>query len=689
MGPGAGTKVRLGWTVCRAILLVLLFWLGAGSRSYAASCFPAPSGLVGWWTGDGNANDIAGTNNGTLQGGATASAAGMVGSAFSFDGTNGYVQVPDAPALDPTNLTVEAWVRFDSLDSSVSGAPAGEQFIVFKQNSRTGSFEGYYLGKTRISGQDRFTFQVSSASGTTVELDSATVVTAGVWYHVAGVRGTNYVQLYVNGQVESTNSVSFAQDYGTLPLYFGTSGQPTYWDGKLKGALDEVSLYNRALSSSEVAAIYAAGAGGKCKGPSITVQPQSQTVAAGTNVVFTVTATGVGTLSYQWQFNGVGISGATGTTLALSSVQPANAGSYAVVVTNSLGSVTSAVAVLTVAGTPASCSSAPSGLAGWWPGDGNANDIAGTNNGTLQGGATAGAAGLVGPAFALDGTNGYVQIPDSPALKPTNLTVEAWVRFASLDSSVSGAAAGEQFIVFKQNSRATSFEGYYLGKTRIAGQDHFTFQISSASGVTVELDSVSVVAAGVWYHVAGVRGSDYVQLYVNGELETTNSISFAQDYGTLPLYFGTSGQTYWDGKLNGTLDEVEPLQSSFVLQRGRRDLCGGRWGKMQRGQHYRSAPESDGGGRNQRALHGERDGYRDVELPVAVQRGRRDRRHGHKPGAEQRAADERRQLHGGGDQHGGFGDQRGGGLDGAGAAGDYGPADEPESWWRVRTPVSA
>ena len=73
----------------------------------------------------------------------------------------------------------------------------------------------------------------------------------------------------------------------------------------------------------------------------------------GANVLLTVTATGFGTLSYQWQFNGAGVAGATGTSLTLSSVQPTNAGSYTVVVTNTLGSGTSAVAVLTVLGTPA------------------------------------------------------------------------------------------------------------------------------------------------------------------------------------------------------------------------------------------------------------------------------------------------------------------------------------------------
>ena len=151
-----GPKRSTGALLCLGgpwvISLGLVFWLAADCRSFAAGCLNAPSGLVGWWPGDGNANDIAGGNNGSLQGGATASAAGEVGSAFSFDGTNGYVQIPDAPALKPTNLTVEAWVRFASLDSTVSGAPAGEQYIVFKQNTRNSNFEGYYLGKSRVTG---------------------------------------------------------------------------------------------------------------------------------------------------------------------------------------------------------------------------------------------------------------------------------------------------------------------------------------------------------------------------------------------------------------------------------------------------------------------------------------------------------------------------------------------------------
>src|SRR5439155_18351892 len=111
--------------------------------------------------------------------------------------------------------------------------------------------------------------------------------------------------------------------------------------------------YNRALGSNEIAAVFATGAGGKCKGVNLTVQPQSQTVLAGTNTLFTVTATGLAPVSYQWQFNSGNIGGANATNLSLSNVQSANAGSYRVVVSNRLGSVTSAVAVLTVLVPPA------------------------------------------------------------------------------------------------------------------------------------------------------------------------------------------------------------------------------------------------------------------------------------------------------------------------------------------------
>ena len=83
-------------------------------------------------------------------------------------------------------------------------------------------------------------------------------------------------------------------------------------------------------------------------GPSITTQPVAQTVITGQSVSFTVTATGSGTLTYQWTKNGTPISGATATTYTIPNTASSDAGNYAVVVTNSVSSVTSSSVALVV-----------------------------------------------------------------------------------------------------------------------------------------------------------------------------------------------------------------------------------------------------------------------------------------------------------------------------------------------------
>src|SRR3954462_13092540 len=149
-------RVVHSWPACwrKARYRFLAAILGAGLLGNAAGdCSAPPAGLVAWWPAEGNASDIVGSNNGTLQGGATAAATGNVGFAFSFNGTNGYVQIPDSPAFHPAVFTIEAWVKFTALNSAGTGPAQGEQFIVFKQNSRSSNFEGIYLGKTLISNQ--------------------------------------------------------------------------------------------------------------------------------------------------------------------------------------------------------------------------------------------------------------------------------------------------------------------------------------------------------------------------------------------------------------------------------------------------------------------------------------------------------------------------------------------------------
>ena len=238
-------------------------------------CVSPPAGLADWWPGDGAANNTAGTNHGILVASATANGPGVKGTGFHFDGTNDYVQIPDSPNFHLANFTVETWVRFDKMDIPSDGPTLGQQYMIFKQNSHATSFEDFVLIKDRTKSAggdadspvngDIFLFMISSGT-LTLEAEGFALVTNGVWYHVAAVRGPDYIQLYVNGKLDAQTNVLFPQDYGTFPLCFGSSGQ-SYGDCKLGGSLDEVSLYNRVLSSNEIAAIYQAGSLGKCKSP--------------------------------------------------------------------------------------------------------------------------------------------------------------------------------------------------------------------------------------------------------------------------------------------------------------------------------------------------------------------------------------------------------------------------------------
>ena len=116
------------------------------------------------------------------------------------------------------------------------------------------------------------------------------------------------------------------------------------------GGMDEVAVYSNALSPAQVLAHYVAARGTNPApvAPTSQVNPHSQLLAAGHTAGLLAEASGSLPLSYQWQFQGTNIAGATSSTLTLVNAQATNSGSYQAVVTNLAGSVTSSVAVVTV-----------------------------------------------------------------------------------------------------------------------------------------------------------------------------------------------------------------------------------------------------------------------------------------------------------------------------------------------------
>ena len=299
------------------------------------SCVSPPSGLVGWWPGEGNANDIAGTNNGALSGGASF-ASGEVGQAFSFDGVNGSVVVPDSSSLRLTNqLTIEAWINMRAANAA--------QSIVSKVGGSGGN-NGYSVSLVENTLQGLF--NSPGGSWPQFAVTSASLVVAGVWNHVALTYDQSAMKLYFNGVPVATNVI------GPHPINTSSSNLRISGDDNLHvyfdGLIDEPAIYNRALSASEIAAIYAAGSTGKCSVPVITSQPRGQVGYWGKSVGFNVDALGGLPLYYQWLKDGTPIMGASGSSLVLTNLQLTDAGNYSVVVTNAYGSITSSNAYLTM-----------------------------------------------------------------------------------------------------------------------------------------------------------------------------------------------------------------------------------------------------------------------------------------------------------------------------------------------------
>lgn len=328
--------------------------------SAQASCDPPPSGIVSWWPAEGNANDIIGTNNGTLMNG-TGFTNGEVGMAFNLNGVNNFVLVNLA---SPTNLdigegggfTIEGWINPASLSSSmmlvqyerVLGGVGSDVGIQFAMNANAAS--GLLPGCLSANLVD--TSEASHIFGS-----AANVLTAGVWQHVAVTydKTSGIAVLYTNGvpTAQANLGVFTPQTIFTNVLLGATTdySSPTSPRNVFSGQMDEMSMYNRALGSNEIAAIYQAGSAGKCITPTppvITTQPVGQTNAVGNTATLTVQANGTAPLFYQWQFDGTNLPTATNSALTLSNLSTDQTGIYDVVVTNSYGSVTSNPAMLDV-----------------------------------------------------------------------------------------------------------------------------------------------------------------------------------------------------------------------------------------------------------------------------------------------------------------------------------------------------
>ena len=252
-----------------------------------ATCIAPPPDMVAWWTADNTANDLSGNgNHGTLHGSASYTA-GMVGAAFSLPTIADYVQVPDSPTLNFTgNFSIDAWIN-------TVNPTFGRATIVDKRTGSNTNPVGYHL----FIFNGLLGFQLADGQPSLNQVSPGPLVDDGSWHHVAATinrTSTTGGKLYVDGQLiytfDPTTRPGSIVNAGTLRLGVRYSGAQTFEN--FQGAIDEVELFSRELSSQEVHALFESRGSGKCKTPI----PTRTTTGTATRTA-TITSTGTRTAS--------------------------------------------------------------------------------------------------------------------------------------------------------------------------------------------------------------------------------------------------------------------------------------------------------------------------------------------------------------------------------------------------------
>lgn len=234
----------------------------ANLPSYVAPSVPivrpiqSPSGLVGWWSGDGNANDLVAMNNGRMFG--TFEPA-VVGLGFYFF-PNDPLNISDAAdgSLNLTqDLTINSWVRPNRV--------AEVARIMQKRDANGTFFSGAISYDLFINEDFRLGFTSRTVGGETRTVFSTARIPQSAWSHVALTVGNNQVTFFIDGVVDSVRDYPFIRPSTNGPLTIGGVSTDSDTWGRLQGVLDEVQLFNRTLTTEEVQSIFRAGYAGQLK----------------------------------------------------------------------------------------------------------------------------------------------------------------------------------------------------------------------------------------------------------------------------------------------------------------------------------------------------------------------------------------------------------------------------------------
>jgi hypothetical protein len=200
------------------------------------------TGLAGYWNLDQGAGttviDNSGNGNIGIFGGSPVWTGGKTGGALSFDGVDDFVDAGNDPMLSPSNaITLSAWVNLKST--------SGTYMIVSKYNVSAQYFLRVNSGRVR--------FNVNTGGVLSGPPDSTVVLAPNTWYHITATYDGSQAKVYINGVQNTAVAKTGTMVNNGVHVNIGRQGKGMYW----KGLLDEVRVYNRALTATEVQTLYA------------------------------------------------------------------------------------------------------------------------------------------------------------------------------------------------------------------------------------------------------------------------------------------------------------------------------------------------------------------------------------------------------------------------------------------------
>jgi Concanavalin A-like lectin/glucanases superfamily len=493
---------------CFAALLLITSSLVAQIPSYVPT-----NGLIGYWPFNGNANDESGNgNHGTVNGATlTVDRNGNANSAYSFDGVDDFIQttLSYTELLNSEGLSISGWLKLGVIESFFGYSiltnhfPGSSQFAF----ALGGTNDGNYHRKLVL-------FFNSYSGGSQPVYCPINSINIEQWTYVTCTLNNDNLAFYINGELVFSQQVLFdsLSTEGVAPDVKIGQGNPTVgFQQNWNGNLDDIAIYNRALTPTEITALY----------------------------------TGVTT-----------IPGCTNSTAC----------NYNASATQDDGSCTfPAQTYLTCAGTcindtdgdgicnelevPTTPAYVPTnGLVGYWPFNGNANDESGNgNHGTVNGATlTTDRNGNANSAYSFNGISNEIIITDHPTLNFINsdLSICSWINTFSSESNHifhkglgSGNDNPKYIFTINNNNYAYHVNGPNLN-----------------TGVWAYSNAIPQML--VWENVCIVKSNDLISFFINGSLNSQTNFATPN-----PSTFGINakiggGEPNGQGWFNGLLDDI-------------------------------------------------------------------------------------------------------------------------------------